>query len=207
MLAKATRLVFQPVKQRTALFSQAPNLAKLHEKKHLGAVMDPKFYENDFLPGKDGDLEIVHSPFYDLAHKEKLSPDAAGTLIDNLTRKLQYVEGMEVLLQPPVPTKENVAYTRYADHAEERKDLFQFPRGKPFEIVNKAELFRVQRWSTGADKWASIRRSKSFFESKFLPPFALKEGNMRALLANPEAPGWKQAMLDGIPRLNHDVLV
>ena len=48
-------------------------------------------------------------------------------------------------MQPPVPTKENVAYTRYADVAEDqkKKTLFQFPRGEPYKIVNNAELYRV----------------------------------------------------------------
>jgi hypothetical protein len=90
-------------------------------------------------------LEIVHSPFYDLAKKEKLSAEKAGQLVDEVTMKLQYVEGFEIFLQPPVPTKENVAYTRYADVAEDqkKKTLFQFPRGEPYKIVNNAELYRV----------------------------------------------------------------
>jgi hypothetical protein len=35
--------------------------------------MDPKFYENDIIMGKNKDLEFVRSPFYDLAKKEKMN--------------------------------------------------------------------------------------------------------------------------------------
>ena len=88
------------------------------------------------------------------------------------------------MLSPPVPTKENVAYTRYADEVEDKnfRTTFQFPRGKPYTIANNAQLFKVQRWSTGADRWAPVRHQKSFIADKFFPPFALKEGNMKALL-------------------------
>lgn len=194
-------------------------MAKLHEKRHMGQVMDPMFYENDFWAGKSSDLEIVHSPFYDLAKKEKLSAEKAGQLVDEVTMKLQYVEGFEIFLQPPVPTKENVAYTRYADVAEDqkKKTLFQFPRGEPYKIVNNAELYRVQKWSTGDDKWAAVRRSKDFIADKFFPPFGLKEGNLKSLFAkrevyesSPDSPvyqQWKDSLLEGIPQLNHDVLV
>ena len=181
--------------------------------------MDPRFYENDFLVSNSSELEFVHSPFYDLARQEKLNAESSGKLIDEVTRKLQYVEGFEIFLQPPVPTKENVAYTRYADISEDpaKKDIFQFPKGKPIEIFNKAELFRVQRWSTGEDKWAAVKRSKAYIGDKFFPPFELKEGNLRALFADKSVyqseestevyQGWKAALLAGIPRINHDVLV
>lgn len=35
--------------------------------------------------------------------------------------KLNFIEGFEIFLQPAVPTKENVAYTRYADVVEDPK--------------------------------------------------------------------------------------
>lgn len=162
----------------------APDTAKMHEKRHLDAVMDQRFYENDFVVGKSSELEIMRSPFYDLAREEKLDSEGASHLIDEISQKLTYVEGLEVLLQPPVPTKENIAYTRYADVAEDQasRDLFQFPRGAQFRIIDKAELFRIQKWTVGEDRWQSIRRSKAFIAEKFFPPFELKEGNLKALL-------------------------
>lgn len=106
--------------QRTAHhFSQ--QVAKLHEKRHSGLVMDPKFYENDFLAGKSDELEFVRSPFYDMARAETLNQEQAGALLDDITQKLNHIEGFEIFLQPPVPTKENVAYTRYADQSEDPK--------------------------------------------------------------------------------------
>lgn len=61
----------------------------MHEKRHLGAVLDPRFYENDYQVGKDGELEFVRSPFYDLAKAEqfKNSEDAAK-IIDDVTFKM-----------------------------------------------------------------------------------------------------------------------
>ena len=50
--------------------------------------MDPRFYENDFLPGITSELEYVRSPFYELAKQETLSAEKAGELIDTVTVKL-----------------------------------------------------------------------------------------------------------------------
>jgi hypothetical protein len=92
-------------------------------------------------------------------------------------------------LQPPQPTRENVALKRYADKVDDPKSkpLFQFPTGQPYRIVNNGELFRIQRWSLGEDRWAEVRRSKSFIKDKFFPPFDLKESNLRKLLIDPSA--------------------
>lgn len=167
----------------TAVTPKADNAASAHVKHHIGSVMDPRFYENDFYAGKSKELEFVRSPFYDLAKEEQMNKESAGKLIDDVTQKMLHIEGLEVLLQPPVPTKENVAYTRYADVAEDQsaKHIFQFPRGQPYRIVNNAELFRIQNWSVGEDRWAAIKRSKAFIADKFFPPFALKEGNLHKL--------------------------
>jgi hypothetical protein len=79
--------------------------------------------------------------------------------------------------------------------------------------VNNGELFRVQKWSLGEDRWAPIRRSKAFLAGKFIPPFTLKEQSLRALAERiPSEEGaafdsWKEEVLGVIPRLNHDVLV
>jgi hypothetical protein len=59
-----------------------------------------------------------------------------------------------------------MAYKRYADHMHERdeeakkeKYLFEFPRGKPYEIINSGELFRVQK---PAEEFDNLRRQKPF---------------------------------------------
>lgn len=87
----------------------------------MGKVMDPKFYENEYIVGKSDELEFVRTPFYDLARKEQLSSEQVKVLIDDVTMKLNFIEGFEIFLQPAVPTKENVAYTRYADVVEDPK--------------------------------------------------------------------------------------
>jgi len=111
-----------------------------------------------------------------------------------------------------------VAYTRYSDVTEDPKarSLFQFPRGKPYQIVNNAELFRIQKWSTGADRWAPVRRAKAYIADKFFSPFDLKEGNLQQLFAlkdvysNPDNAAygeWKSRVIQAIPKVNHDVLI
>jgi hypothetical protein len=92
----------------------------MHVKRHSEAVMEPKYYENDFLPGRGNELEFVRSPFYDLAKKEQMNAESAGKLVDEVALKLNYIEGLEIFLAPPIATKENVAYTRYADFAEDQ---------------------------------------------------------------------------------------
>jgi hypothetical protein len=44
----------------------------------MGQVMDPRFYEDDFMFGNNSELEVMRSPFYDLAKKEKLDKEAAS---------------------------------------------------------------------------------------------------------------------------------
>ena len=61
----------------------------------------------------------MRSPFYDLAKKEKLDKEAATQLIEEVTFKINYLEGLDIFLQPPMPDKENVAYKRYADQAQD----------------------------------------------------------------------------------------
>lgn len=198
-----------------ACFSQ--DVAAMHKKQHMGKVMDPRFYEDEFMAGKSSELEYVRHPFYDMARAETLDKEAAETLMDEITMKLSHIEGLEILLEPPVPTRENVAYTRYSDKPDESepasRDIFEFPKGKPYQIINKGELFRVQKWSVGEDRWAPIRRSKAFLAGKFIPPFAMKEQTLKALVdRRPTEEGaafdaWKEEILAAVPRLNHDILV
>lgn len=211
-----------------AVFSQqavtatgaSQELLNLHKKQHMGKVMDPRFYENDFMAGKTEELEFIRHPFYDLAKQETLNQESATNLIDEVTMKINHIEGFEIFLETPIPTKENVAYTRYSDRPDERdpkaRELFEFPRGKPYQIINNAELFRVQKWSVGEDRWTAIRRSKAFLADKFIPPFNLKEDNLRQIFADKEAysqegteafNSWKEKLLEAIPRVNHDILV
>ena len=115
MLMKTThRVFFQSQNTLSLLFARrafnAGAVAKQHSKQHSGAVMETRFYENDFVFGKDSELEIMRSPFYDLARKEKMDKEGANQVLEEITHKLNYLEGLDVLLQPPVPTKENVAY-------------------------------------------------------------------------------------------------
>ena len=57
-------------------------------KKHLGTVLDERFFENDYMIGNSEQLEFVRSPFYDLARMEKMNADGASNLIDQVNMKL-----------------------------------------------------------------------------------------------------------------------
>lgn len=71
----------------------------------------------------------------------------AHELLDELSLKLTYLEGFLSLIQPPNPTRESVAFTRYADNLSEDKSkhVFEFPKGEPYRRISAAELFKVQK--------------------------------------------------------------
>ena len=91
------------------------------------------------------------------------------------------LEGLEGIFRTPPPTKESVAYTRYADELSEEssKHIYQFPRGQPYRRINNSQLFKIQKTP---DHWENLKRSKSYIADKFFAPFDLKEGNLRELL-------------------------
>jgi hypothetical protein len=92
MLMKAslqTRSVISKTNTLKLLFARTftagnATVAKSHQKNHMGVVMDERFYENDFVIGKSTDLEVVRSPFYDLAKNEKLDAQAASALVEEV---------------------------------------------------------------------------------------------------------------------------
>ena len=108
------------------------------------------------------------------------------------------------------PTKENVAFTRYADEIKDDsiREKLQFPRGEPFRHIDPSkELFRVQKTD---DHWQQVSRSKAFLANDFFPPRAVPlESNLQELFSNLEITEaeLEQGLLDTIPRLNHDMVV
>jgi hypothetical protein len=136
-------------------------LAKAHQKVHSGSLLEPKLFENDFLVSNDTQLEFVRHPFYDLARAEKMEPHKAHELLDEISLKMSYLEGFHSVTQPPQPTPESLAFTRYADNLSEdrSKHVFQIPKGEPFRRISAAELFRVQKTQ---NHWDTVKRSKSF---------------------------------------------
>lgn len=127
-----------------------PEVAKLHLKKHSDAMMEPKFFEKEFMPTTEYDLEYFRSPFYELAQTYKVSKDEAEKILEELAVKSAYMKNVETVVEPPTPTKESIAYTRYSDYQPDRegedmatKYLFEFPRGRQYEFSNSGELFRI----------------------------------------------------------------
>jgi hypothetical protein len=94
------------------------------------------------------ELEMVRSPFYDLAKAEALKdgPEAQKHL-SYLHTKLHMINDSLNLLQGPDPSPESVAFTRYADRVgdENLQPIFQQPRGQSHKSLNAAELWKVQK--------------------------------------------------------------
>jgi len=116
------------------------------------------------------------------------------------------IEGMEGVINPAIPTKESVAYTRYADNLsdEKSKHLFVFPRGQPYRRINNAELFKIQK---PENHWEVVSRQKAFLKDKFCPPFDVKDGNLKVLLGQhkkgePVKEEWKAKMVEEIRQMN-----
>ena len=82
-------------------------------------------------------------------------------------------EFMSNSIRSTFPTKETVAFTRYADQIKDDsiKEKLQFPRGQPIERIDPSkELFRVQKTD---DHWAQVARSKAFLAEDFFPPLGV----------------------------------
>ena len=170
--------------------------------------MHPKFYEDDVMVSNDDSVEFMRSPFYDLAHREHMSPKQSEELLYEVQKKILHVGEMESFLEPPGPNKDSVAYTRYADKvpldaSEKTKEWLQFPRGQPYRIFNTgAELFKVPK---SKEHLEQLKRSKSFLGDKFFGPFEVRDNGVKELLnAKERDDKWKEQMLEAIPRLSHD---
>ena len=112
------------------------------------------------------------------------------------------------VLQTPRPDEESVAFTRYADRvrAEEKETVekLQHPRGKPFQRVNPAEMWRVQKHK---EHWEQVSRSKAFMADEFFPPRQIpNETNLKELFLRDDVKevDMAQQLIEIIPNLNHD---
>lgn len=56
-------------------FSSTEAVASQHKKEHLNTILDPRFYENDYLATNAKEFEFVRSPFYDLAKGQNMTPE------------------------------------------------------------------------------------------------------------------------------------
>ena len=123
--------------------------------------------------------------------------------------KIEMTHVLAQKLQSQFPTKESVAFTRYADRVKkpEYREKMQFPMGEPLKRIDPAkELFRVQKTN---DHWSNISRSKQFLAEDFFPPRQIPlETNLQQILsANLSEQELATALEDVIPNLNHDTVV
>lgn len=81
--------------------------------------MHPKFYENDFTSTSIKELEYVRSPFYDLGMHEHMAEGKEATkFIEKMVLKIEMNQFLMSKLKSQFPTKQTVAFTRYADEVQ-----------------------------------------------------------------------------------------
>ena len=100
-----------------------------------------------------------------------------------------------------------LAHTRLYDRIDNKnvKDLFQIPKGQPYEYINPAELFRMRKEQNA---WNKIARSKSFVGEDFFPPIAAPlDSNLREVFADNLLTDQLEKLVEFIPHVNHDQLV
>lgn len=68
----------------------------------------------------------MRSPFYDVAKGANLSTEDANDLLDTLALKINLIENRSAITGESLPTKESVAYTRYADRLSDEKSKHIF---------------------------------------------------------------------------------
>lgn len=113
-------------------------------------------------------------------------------------------------LKSQFPTKETVAFTRYADRVNDPdfKEKLQFPMGEPLRRIDPAkELFRVQKTS---NHWEQVARSKQFLAEDFFPPRAVPfDTNVQEIFADASLVEEElcERLTDLVPNLNHDSLI
>lgn len=74
-----------------------------------------------------------------------MNGEEAEQFLANLQIKTSIIE-QPGILERGEPSKEEIAYTRYADNLadnEKTKELFVHPRGEPYRRINNAELFKI----------------------------------------------------------------
>ena len=95
-------------------------LADLHKKQHRDVIMDPKHYEKDYMLTNDADVKFMRSPFYEFAKQSQLRPEEADQMFDDIAIKMSYMQSITNLLRNNKATKEERAYTRYADMSQDQ---------------------------------------------------------------------------------------
>jgi hypothetical protein len=89
--------------------------------------LDQRFFEKDFLSTGIEEVEFVRSPYYEMAKRMKMTEEESMDLLEEVSIKNEMVDEMSGLLHSPFPSRESVAFTRYADEAscgDNQKHIF-----------------------------------------------------------------------------------
>ena len=90
-------------------------LMDLHKVQHSKFLIDSKFHKDDIEPTFIKEIEFIRSPFYDLGKSFSMNDSEAEQFLANIEIKgsIRMPEG---IVEKATPTKEEEAYTRYADN-------------------------------------------------------------------------------------------
>ena len=78
--------------------------------------MDWKFFEKDIYSTSIKEIEFVRSPFYELSQISKTNFFGIQNHVDEACMKLDMIDSKyQEILTSPYPTRENTAFSRYAD--------------------------------------------------------------------------------------------
>lgn len=69
------------------LYSAAAKDVSRYKAVHTRDIMDPKFYENDFVATRIKEIEFVRSPFYELSRAHKMNEEEAREVLNELEIK------------------------------------------------------------------------------------------------------------------------
>ena len=107
--------------QSAAQFSTEAEEKSKHKEEHLHSTIHSKFFEDDFRNTNIRELEFVRDPFYDLGKAEHMKEgEDAHKFIENAQVKLEMTHTLLGKVQSNFPTKESVAFTRYADAIKDK---------------------------------------------------------------------------------------
>jgi len=209
-------MLAKTILRNRALFSRSFSSVQAHKTHHKAEVMNPKFYERDFLNTSIEEIEYIRSPLYDLAKEQTMTDDQLHDFLDDYGLKQAMISEASQFLMSPQETAESVAFKRYQDEVtapEDQKHIFQHPRGEPLRRSEPGALFRMHK---PENHWENVRRSKSYIADDFFPPVELKTGNLIEIFAkdawrqDPESAEfleWRDAVVEMCSKLNFDAVV
>ena len=64
-------------------------------------MIDPKFYEKDFISTAIKEIDYIRSPLYDLAKAQVMTPESASDFLDDFGMKTSMIDELEAEVMAP----------------------------------------------------------------------------------------------------------